>query len=251
MADVVTVNSSPAASVQIPSLVAMLEAGVHFGHERSKQNPKMKGYVFTQRDRIGIIDLEKTQTALQNAAVFLAELARKPHHQILFVGTKRQASRLVAQYASKIQMPYVTTRWLGGTLTNFATILKSIEKLDELKAMERTKDVEKLTKKELSIRHKEIIRLETVLEGLRLLRTLPAAVVVVGAHDEKLAVKEANQVGLPVIGIVDTNANPQLLTYPIPANDDAVRSITLVLETLTAAISSARSAAPAEPAVTP
>jgi len=226
---------------KLPSLVDLLEAGVHFGHEKSKQSPKMKPFVFTQRDRIGIINLEKTLSALDQAANFLRQIASQPQNTILFVGTKRQATNLVREQAESVNMPYVTKRWLGGTLTNFSTILKSIEKLEELKNMDGTKELDKLTKKEKSVRQKEISRLESVLEGLRLIRTLPAAIIVVGAHDEKLAVREANQIGIPIVGIVDTNANPELVDYPIPANDDAVRSLKLILTTLTQAIAKSKS----------
>lgn len=218
----------------------MLEAGVHFGHDRSKQNPRMKQYVFMQRNRIAILDLEKTVTALDKAAVFLAQLARLPNKEILFVGTKRQAREAVLQHAKAAGMPYVTKRWLGGTLTNFVTILKSIEKLDELKSLDQTKEVEKMTKKEQAVRRQEVFRLEAVLEGIKSMRSLPAALVVVGVHDEKLAVQEAKRVGIPVVGIVDTNADPTTVDYPIPANDDAVRSINLILGTIAAAIRGAR-----------
>jgi small subunit ribosomal protein S2 len=232
-----TKTPTTSAAIALPSLIDLLEAGVQFGHERSKQNPKMKPFVFTQRERIGIINLDQTRTALASAATFLQGLSQQTGSYVLFVGTKRQAAPLVRQYAEKVKMPYVTKRWLGGTLTNFSTILKSIEKLEELKAMEDTKDLERLTKKEKAIRRKEISRLEEVLEGLRHVRTLPTALVVIGAHDEKLAVREANQVGIPIVGIVDTNANPDLIDYPIPANDDAVRSIEVILATLTSAFS--------------
>jgi len=231
---------SMSTTVQVPELVEMLEAGVQFGHDRSKQNPKMRPYVFMQRNRVAILDLEKTQAALQAAADFVHELARTSPKDILFVGTKRQARDVIREQAKAAGMPYVTKRWLGGTLTNFSTILKSIEKLDELKSMEKTVDVEKMTKKEQAVRRKEIDRLEAVLEGIKTMRSLPGALVIAGAHDEKLAVSEAKRMGIPVIGIVDTNADPSQIDYPIPANDDAVRSVQLVVSTIAKAISSAR-----------
>lgn len=228
-------------SFELPSLVELLEAGVHFGHERSKQNPKMKPYIYTQRNRIAILDLEKTSQALGQAVKFLHTLVSQSSKEVLFVGTKRQARQVVKEQAEAAGMPYVTKRWLGGTLTNFATILKSIEKLEELKASVKQTNTVKLTKKELSVRNKEIGRLESVLEGIRAMRSLPGAIIVVGTQDEKIAVQEAKKVGIPIIGIVDTNTDPTIIDYPIPANDDAVRSITLILSTLAKTIAGAKS----------
>jgi small subunit ribosomal protein S2 len=241
-------------TIAIPELVTMLEAGVHFGHERSKRNPKMEPYIFQQRNRIAIIDLEKTQMALARAAQYVHEVASTSTRGILFVGTKRQAREIVRRRAESISMPYVTKRWLGGILTNFSTIQKSIEKLDELRQkLANPETAGKITKKERSVMQKEIGRLEAVLEGIKNMRALPAALFVVGAHDEKLAVREAKRVGIPVIGITDSNADPDLIDYPIPGNDDAVRSIELIVGTITAAIQSARPAVePAsEKSVTP
>jgi small subunit ribosomal protein S2 len=229
---------------RLPELMEMLEAGVHFGHERSKRNPKMEPFIFTQRNRISIIDLEQAQQKLAEATQFIFELCQKTSKEILFVGTKRQARDIVRKYAEHSNMPYVTKRWLGGTLTNFATILKSIEKLEELKSMSATSQWEKLTKKERAVINKEIDRLEQVLEGIKTMRTLPSAVFVIGAHNEKLAVHEARRMHIPVIGIVDTNANPALLDYPIPGNDDALRAIELVVGTITNAILVAKGKAP-------
>lgn len=231
---------APPAAIQMPDLVKLLEAGVHVGHDRSKQNPKMKPFVYTQRNRVAILDLEKTVIALQAAVTFIQKVAANPSKEILFVGTKRQARDVVRDRAKTIGMPYVTKRWLGGTLTNFSTILKSIEKLEELKAQEAMADAEKITKKEQAVRRKEIARLETVLEGMKSMRMLPAALFVAGAHDEKLAIAEAKRTGIPVIGIVDTNADPDLVDYPIPANDDAVRSISLLTDVITTAIAAVR-----------
>lgn len=227
-------------TMHIPELVEMLEAGVHFGHERSKRNPQMEPYIFTQRNRISIIDLEQSRKKLTEATYFVYELCQNKSKEILLVGTKRQARDIVRKHAERSGMPYVTKRWLGGTLTNFATILKSIEKLEELKSIPATSRWEKLTKKERAVIMKEIERLEGVLEGIKTVRILPAALFVVGAHSEKLAVHEANRMHIPVIGIVDTNANPKLLDYPIPGNDDALRSIELIINTITEAILAAR-----------
>ena len=219
-----------------PELLDMLEAGVHFGHERSKRNPKMEQYIFVQRNRVAIIDLERTQQALQRAVEFLQRLTSVAGREVLFIGTKRQARDIVRRHAEAASMPYVTKRWLGGTLTNFKTIQKSIEKLDELKKKVESPSFATMTKKEKAVTHKEIERLEEVLEGIHGMRSLPAAIVVVGSHDERLAVREANRVGIPVVGITDTNADPDLVDYPIPANDDAVRSIDLLVGTLAEAV---------------
>lgn len=220
----------------MPDLVTMLEAGVHFGHERSKRNPKMNKYIFMQRDRVAIVDLEQTLAGLAAAAEFIYEVAQVPSNQILFVGTKRQARAIIRKYAEETGMPYVTKRWLGGTLTNFSTILKSIEKLDELRRTENSPHVAKLTKKEKAVRQKEIKRLEGVLEGIKDLKTLPAALIVIGSHDERIAVREARRIGIPVVGITDTNADPSMVDYPVPANDDAIRSLELLTGVLAKAI---------------
>ncbi|HLD26285.1 MAG TPA: 30S ribosomal protein S2 [Candidatus Andersenbacteria bacterium] len=220
----------------IPELVEMLEAGVHFGHERSKKNPRMDRYIFVLRNRMAIIDLEKTHQALSRAVEYLGTFKADPSKKILFIGTKRQAREIVRKHAEAINMPYVTRRWLGGTLTNFPTILKSIEKLEELRSVATTAAFAKMTKKEKAVQAKEIERLEGVLEGIKTLKQLPAAILAVGAHDERLAVREARRMGIPVVGITDTNADPKLVDYPIPANDDAIRSIDLIVGTLAAAL---------------
>ncbi len=224
----------------LPQLVDLLEAGVHFGHERSKRNPRMEQYIFMQRNRVAIFDLEQTQIALAKAAMFLYRAARNPAAQFVFVGTKRQARAIVRQYAALIEQPFVTKRWLGGTLTNFATILKSIEKLEQLKSQQKTIGYEKLSKKEKAVITKEVERLETVLDGMSNQKVLPAVLIAVGAHDERLAVREAKRIGIPIVGITDTNADPTDITYPIPANDDALRSIELIVSVLAKAIGAAR-----------
>lgn len=238
--------SADAVEHVLPSLSELLEAGVHFGHERSKRNPKMAKYVFMQRQRVAIIDLEKTLEKLRNAVAFVHDLATTPGNDILFVGTKRQARAIIQKYAQASGQPYVTKRWLGGTITNFSTILKSIEKLDELKRTEHSPAVMSLTKKEKSVRGKEIGRLENVLEGIKHMRKLPAALFIVGVHDEPTAVREASRVGIPVVGIVDTDADPDSVGYEIPGNDDAIRSINLVTSVIASAILSARGKTPDE-----
>ncbi|MCE9643413.1 MAG: 30S ribosomal protein S2 [Candidatus Andersenbacteria bacterium] len=218
----------------------MLEAGVHFGHEKSKRNPRMEKFIYMHRNKVAIIDLNFTRDGLQKAVAFVNEIMKKPNAEILFVGTKRQARSIVKKYAEEAGMPYVTRRWLGGTLTNFTTILKSIEKLQELKRTGEDKSLIRLTKKERAVRQKEIERLESVLEGMKNVRSLPAAIFVAGAHDERIAVAEALRVGIPVIGITDTNADPATVTVPIPANDDAIRSLELITSVISKAIVSAR-----------
>lgn len=224
----------------IPDVVTMLEAGVHFGHEKSKRNPKMEQFIYMHRSKVAIIDLNHTREGLTAAAQFVYDLAKKPTAQILFVGTKRQARAIVRKYAEAAGMPYITKRWLGGTLTNFTTILKSIEKLQELKRTEGGKQTTNLTKKERAVRQKEVERLEGVLEGMKNLRSLPDAIFVAGAHDERIAVLEAVRMKIPVIGIADTNSDPKLLTRPIPANDDAIRSLDLVTRVIAKAIAASR-----------
>ena len=231
---------NPKLPIKMPRLVDLLEAGVHFGHERSKKNPNMDSNIFMLRHRIAIIDLEKTQKHLAKAVKFLHQTSLDPSAVIVFVGTKRQARDIVRKYAEMTDMPYVTKRWLGGTLTNFSTVLKSIEKLEELKGLADSSAMEQMTKKERAVHNKSIERLEEVLEGIKDLKKLPTAIIVVGSYDEKLAVKEANKIGIPIIGITDTNADPKLVDYSIPANDDAIRAIDIIVGTLAKTIMTAR-----------
>ena len=224
----------------VPELVSLLEAGVHFGHERSKRNPKMEQFIFMQKGRVAIIDLEQTRQQLLEAARYAGQVAAIPGSEILFVGTKRQARGIVKKYAEDLGQPYVTKRWLGGTLTNFATILKSIEKLEEMNRMEESGQVAKLTKKERAVHRKEIERLEDVLEGIKGMRALPAALFLASVHNERTAVREAARMGIPVIGIADTNADPTSIDYPISANDDALRSIDLIVSVISKAIAAGK-----------
>lgn len=233
-------TAADATSKLLPDLVTMLEAGVHFGHERSKRNPKMEKFIFMQRNKVAIIDLEQTRELLDAAVKFVHKITSSPSNEILFVGTKRQARSITKKYAEAVGQPYITKRWLGGTLTNFATIQKSIEKLDELVRTEDSPQVAKLTKKEKAVRQKEIQRLEGVLEGMKNLKSLPAALFVVGSHDERIAVREARRVNIPVIGITDTNSDPSMVDYPIPGNDDAVRSLDLLVSVVAKTIADAK-----------
>ena len=207
------------------NLRELLEAGVHFGHQTRRWNPKMKPYIFGKRNGIYIIDLQKTVGMLREAADFVGELARR-NRRILFVGTKRQAQNVVAEEAQRSGQFYVTHRWLGGMLTNFVTIKSSIERLKELESR-LDDDDSPLTKRELLRLEREREKLVKNLSGIRDMRELPDAVFVVDPKKEAIAVQEANKLGIPVIAIVDTNCDPEEIDYVIPGNDDAIRSIRL------------------------
>lgn len=226
----------------LPTLQELLEAGVHFGHDPSRWNPKMSPYIFATRDRVHVIDLQQTLEGLERAVAFVRNIAARGA-VLLFVGTKRQARAIVKAEADRCGMPYVTTRWLGGTLTNFPTIMKSIEKRATLAARLASPEAALLTKKDRQKMAKEIARLEAVLEGLRLLKNIPDALFLVGAHEEKLALKEARRTKVPIVAVVDTNADPSTVTYPIPGNDDAVRAIQLLTKTVADAVLEGRQSA--------
>jgi small subunit ribosomal protein S2 len=204
----------------------LLEAGVHFGHQTRRWNPKMRRFIFGERSGIYIIDLEKTLTALSETYDFLAGIGRRGG-TVLFVGTKKQAQETVAEQASRVGMPYVNTRWLGGMLTNFQTIHGRLQRMKELREMERSGAFEFLPKKEvLKLRH-EKGKLERNLSGIQDMERLPDAIFVIDTKREHIAVKEARKLGIPVIAIVDTNCDPELIDYIIPGNDDAIRAIRL------------------------
>jgi small subunit ribosomal protein S2 len=213
----------------------LLEAGVHFGHQTRKWNPKMKPYIFIARGGIYIIDLQKTLKLLNNACDFLRGVGAKGG-TVLFVGTKKQAKFAVREYAEKCNMPYVTERWLGGMLTNFQTIHQSVQKLDDFEAMMTDGRLEKLSKKEQLEASRYYEKLNKNLGGIRKMKGKPDAVFIVGTAEEETAVKEAQKLGIPVIGIVDTNADPTPITFPIPGNDDAIRSINLFARTVAESI---------------
>ncbi len=204
----------------------VLEAGAHFGHQTHRWNPKMKPYIFTTRNRIHIIDLQQTVKLFDIAYDFVVNVVADGG-TILFVGTKKQAQDIIKEEAEKVGMPYVNFRWLGGTLTNFRTIRKSVEKLKKIEQMEEEGVLERLPKKEAMrlLRKKE--KLQRVLNGIRDMEKLPQAVYIVDTKNEEIAVKEARKLGIPIVGIVDTNADPDLVDYIIPGNDDAIRSIKL------------------------
>ena len=205
----------------------LLEAGVHFGHQTRRWNPKMKRFIFGERSGIYIIDLEKTLDGLEKAHGFVRDAVREGG-TVLFVGTKKQAQEVVEEHATKVGMPFVNTRWLGGMLTNFQTIFRRLRRLQELQEMERGGAFDFLPKKEVLKLRREKEKLERNLGGIRELERLPLAVYVIDTNKEHIAVTEANKLGIPVIAIVDTNCDPDKVDYRIPGNDDAIRAITLV-----------------------
>ena len=213
----------------------LLEAGVHFGHQTKRWNPKMKEYIFAARDDIYIIDLEKTVRKLEEAYSALYE-ACKDGGKALFVGTKKQASEASIEEATRCGGYYVTERWLGGTLTNFKTIRERINRLDEIEKMKSEGKFELLPKKEVAKLQKEYDKLNKILCGIREMKKLPQAVIVTDPRIELNAVREAKKLGIPTFGIVDTNSDPDLVDYVIPANDDAVRAVKVVLGVLANAV---------------
>jgi len=206
----------------------LLEAGCHFGHRTQRWNPKMKPYIFGARNGIHIVDLQKTQRLLKDALNFLSRKVAEGE-TVLFVGTKPQAQLVVEEEAKRARMPYVTNRWLGGTLTNFITLRKSLERLNEIDALLAEGSVERLQKKEVVRLEKEQARMLKNLRGLRGLSGLPGAMVVVDSNRERIAIREANRAGIPVIALVDTNGDPDNIQYVVPGNDDAIRSIRLMI----------------------
>ena len=213
----------------------LLEAGAHFGHNRARCNPKMRRFIFGERSKIYIIDLEKTVEFLNKARTFLKDLASRGE-SILFVGTKKQAQDVVFEAAERTGMFFVKDRWLGGTLTNFKTIRNSIKRLKEIQTMEKDGTFEAITKKEKVILTKEMDKLKRNLQGIVEMNKMPGAVFVVDSRKENIAVKEAKKLSIPIVAIIDTNADPDLINYPIPANDDAMRSIKLIINILTEGI---------------
>lgn len=206
----------------------LLEAGVHFGHQTKRWNPKMKKYIFTARNGIYIIDLQQTVKMFRTAYDFVRDMAAEGQ-TVLFVGTKKQAQEAVEEEARRANTPYVNVRWLGGMLTNFQTIRKSLDRLQKLADMTTDGTVEKLPKKEVLKLAKEQAKLEKVLGGIKDLRRIPDAIFVVDPSREEIAVLEAKRLAIPIIAIVDTNCNPDLIDYVIPGNDDAIRAIKLFL----------------------
>ncbi|HSK09502.1 MAG TPA: 30S ribosomal protein S2 [Vicinamibacterales bacterium] len=217
----------------------LLEAGVHFGHQTKRWNPKMKPYIFGERNGIYIIDLSKTAKRFREAEEFVSRVASEGGH-ILFVGTKRQAQDAIAEEAQRAGMFFVNQRWLGGLLTNFTTIQRSLGRLRELEAMANDGRYEALSKKEIARIEKEKRKLQKNLDGIRLMGRLPDAIFVVDTHKEKIAVDEARKLKIPVIGVVDTNSDPDEVDFVIPGNDDALRAIRLFASRLADAVITGR-----------
>ena len=221
----------------VVSMNYLLEAGVHFGHQKRRWNPKMKEYIFESRDDIYIIDLQKTVKKLESAYEALANIV-KDGGKVIFVGTKKQASEACLECATRTNMYYVIERWLGGTLTNFKTIRSRVKRLEELEKMQSDGTFDLLPKKEVALLNKEYEKLNRYLAGIRDMKELPQAMIVVDPKQEEIAVREAHKLGIKTFGIVDTNCDPEVLDYPIPGNDDAVRAVKVVLNALTNAIAS-------------
>ena len=219
----------------VVSMSYLLEAGVHFGHQTKRWNPKMKEYIYNSRDDIYIIDLQKTVEKMEEAYVALNKIA-SDGGKVLFVGTKKQAQEVCREEAERSGMYYMTERWLGGTLTNFKTIRKRVYRLEEIEKMETDGTFEKLPKKEVIGLKKEYDKLNRNLCGIREMTKLPQAIIIVDSMKENNAIREARRLGIPVFGIIDTNCDPDMVDYVIPGNDDAVRSIKVVLGALTNAI---------------
>ena len=219
----------------------MLEAGVHFGHQTKFWNPKMSPYIFGQRNRIHIINLEKTLPMYREAVNFLGSLVSK-RGNVLFVGTKRAAAQIVKEEAGRCGMPYVNHRWLGGTLTNFRTIKQSVKRLKELETAFEDGSTNKLTKKEALMRTREMEKLERSLGGIKNMAGLPDVLFVIGADHEHIAIKEANKLGIKVIAVVDTNSSPEGIDYIVPGNDDAIRAIELYTGAVAQAVQTGKAA---------
>ena len=222
----------------VVSMNYLLEAGVQFGHQKRRWNPKMKEYIFTTRDDIYIIDLQKTVKKLEEAYNAMKEIAANGG-KVLYVGTKKQAQEATEECATRTGMYFVNERWLGGTLTNFKTIRSRIRRMEEIEKMETDGTFEALPKKEVIKIKKEYEKLNKNLRGIREMKKLPQAMVIVDPRKEDIAIKEARILGIPVFGIVDTNCDPDMVDYVIPANDDAVRSVKLLIGVLTNAIAEA------------
>ena len=219
----------------VVSMNYLLEAGVQFGHQKRRWNPKMKEYIFTTRDDIYIIDLQKTVKKLEEAYEAMKEIAQN-EGKILFVGTKKQAQEAAEESAARTNMYFVNERWLGGTLTNFKTIRSRIRRMEEIEKMEEDGTFDALPKKEVMGLRKEYDKLNKNLRGIREMKKIPQAMVIVDPRKEEIAIKEARILGIPVFGIVDTNCDPDMVDYVIPGNDDAVRSVKLLIGVLTNAI---------------
>ena len=219
----------------VVSMKQLLEAGVHFGHQTRRWNPKMAEYIFTERNGIYIIDLQKTVKKLNDAYMFVRDIAAEGG-DILFVGTKKQAQDSIKEEAEHCGMPYVNARWLGGMLTNFTTIKTRIARLNQLRTMRDDGTFELLPKKEVIKLNLEIEKLEKFLGGIKEMKKIPGAMFIVDPRKERIAVKEAKKLGIPIIAIVDTNCDPDEIDAVIPGNDDAIRAVKLIAETIANAV---------------
>ena len=219
----------------VVAMKQLLEAGVHFGHQTRRWDPKMAEYIFQARNGIHIIDLQKTSKKLDEAYAFMKEQAEEGK-TVLFVGTKKQAQECMKEAAEKSDMYYVNQRWLGGMLTNFGTIRKRVERLKELETMQEDGTFEVLPKKEVILLKKEMEKLEKNLGGIKDMTEIPGVLFVVDPKKERIAILEARNLGIPVVGLIDTNCNPEDLDYPIPGNDDAIRAVKLIDDTMANAI---------------
>lgn len=217
------------------SVEDLLKAGSHFGHLTSRRNPKMQPYIFMERNGVHIIDLTKTQSLLEEAANAVSRIARTGR-PILFAGTKKQAQEIIQQEADRCGMPYVSDRWLGGMLTNFQTIKGSIKRMENLIRMEEDGTMDKFKKKERLMKSREREKLERTLTGVSKMSKVPGAIFIVDTKREHIAVQEAQRLGIPIIAIVDTNCDPDPIDFPIPANDDAIKSIHLITAAIADAI---------------
>ena len=213
----------------------LLEAGVHFGHQTRKWNPKMKKYIFAARNDIHIIDLQLTATLIEDAYKFVCESV-KEGKSVLFVGTKKQAQEAIKEEAERCGQYYVNSRWLGGCLTNFKTMRSRVERLEKLEAMEANGDFEALPKKEVMLLKKEMEKLQTNLGGIKTMKSMPGVMFVVDPHNEDIAIKEAKKLGIKIVAITDTNCDPDVVDYVIPGNDDAIRAIKLIASVIANAV---------------
>jgi len=213
----------------------LVESGIHFGHRASRWNPKMRSFIFGKRNTLHIIDIRETVKGLLRAKKFLAQVVAKGE-DVLFVGTKRQARPAVVEQSTRVGMPYVSERWLGGTLTNFRTIRSRLSRLEELEAEEADGTALQYSKKMIATRARELRKIKRNLDGIRKMSRLPAAIIVVDVRRESNAVKEARKMGLPTVCLIDTDADPDYADLPIPGNDDSMRSIQLILQLLTDSI---------------
>lgn len=218
----------------------LVESGAHFGHQRKKWDPKMNQYIYTIRKGTDIIDLQKASEMSKDLYDAVKEEAAKG--DILFVGTKKQAKDAIKKYATEVEQPYVDNRWLGGTLTNFKTIKNRIKRLDELEALFESEDINKYPKKEQMLMNKEMLKLERFLGGIRKMQKMPRAVFIVDSLNEKNAILEAKKLGIKVFGIADTDSNPDVFDCFMPSNDDAIKSVDLILNKMTKAVEEGKNA---------